>query len=113
MQSRLTAEDQLALSEWRGAMHQAFDDDPDSDLTDLVPALSRLLGWLSEPETCERRGMRVTAMNECVRPDFNQGRSLGRMSKTSKQNLSKLMTDFRKTFNLRESAHQAAKRSTA
>jgi hypothetical protein len=102
-------QERLAIESWQNG-HNLEDIDPDSDLTDLVPALSRLLGWLCEPETCERRGMRLTALAECVRPDLNGGKSLAQLSPTSKQNLSKLMTDFRETFNLRPSAHQIAKR---
>lgn len=103
-------ETQLSLLAWRDTTNRE-EFDSDADITSLIPAIARLIGWLCEPETCERRGMRVTALAEVVRPDFNGGKSLGRMSKTSKQNLSKLMTDFRTTFNLRESAHQIAKRS--
>ena len=110
MHNQPSAEIQLSLLAWRDATNQA-EFDPDANLADLVPVISRLIGWLCEAETCERRGLRVTALAEVIRPDFNGGKSLGRMSKTSKQNLSKLMTDFRVTFNLRESAHQAAKRS--
>jgi hypothetical protein len=111
MQTRQSAEDQIALREWKGQMHQAIADDPDSDITDLVPALARLLGWLSEGEKCEQKGMRVVAMLYVVRPDFLKEKSLGRMSATSKENLSKLVVDFRLTFGWRESGHQAAKRS--
>jgi hypothetical protein len=101
------AEENLSLQSWRDSQAEI---DPDSDLTDLVPVLSRLIGWLCEPETVERRGLRVCALAECVRPDLNGGRSLGQLSAgTSKQNLSKLMTDFRATFHLRPSAHQVVK----
>lgn len=101
-------EERLAMESWRDATNQA-EIDPDSDLTALVPALSRLLGWLCEPETCERRGMRLTALVQVVRPDLNGGKSLGQISPTSKQNISKLMVDFRATFCYRPSAHQVAK----
>jgi hypothetical protein len=100
--------DDQSLSAWRDTTNRA-EIDPDSDLTDLVPVLSRLLGWLCEPETCERRGMRVTALVQVVRPDLNGGRSLGKLSPTSKQNFSKLVVDFRSTFGFRASAHQIAK----
>jgi hypothetical protein len=102
-------QDRLAVQEFRDLQNQA-EIDPDSDLTDLVPALSRLLGWLNEGERCEQKGMRVVAMLVCVRPDFIQEKSLGQMSPTSKQNLSKLVVDFRSTFGWRASTHQAAKR---
>jgi hypothetical protein len=39
--------------------------DSDSDLTALVPALARLLGWLAEGKTSEQRGMRVTGDALC------------------------------------------------
>lgn len=99
-----------SLASWQATQNQPEpESDPDSDISALVPACARLLAWLTQPETCERRGMRVTAMAEVIRPDLNGGRSLGQMSGTSKQNLSKLMTDFRSTFNIRPSAHQIAK----
>jgi len=103
-------EERLAMEEWRDATNQA-ENDSDSDLSALVPALSRLIAWLCEPETCERRGMRITAMVEVVRPDLNGGKSLAQLSSTSKQNLSKLCVDFRETFGWRPSAHQVAKNS--
>jgi len=108
MISDIGVEAQLAMQEWRDLQNRP-ETDPDSDLTDLVPALSRLLGWLNEGDTCERKGMRFVAMLVCVRPDFIEARSLGQMSPTSKQNLSKLVVDFRSTFGWRASAHQAAK----
>jgi hypothetical protein len=109
LNSDIGVEAQLAIQEWRDAQNRA-EIDPDSDLTALMPAISRFVGWLCEPETVERRGLRVCALEECVRPDLNSGRSLGQTSAgTSKQNLSKLMTDCRSTFHLRPSAHQAAK----
>jgi alkylhydroperoxidase family enzyme len=108
MISDIGVEAQMAVEAWRDATNQT-DIDPDSNLTDLVPVMGRLLGWLSEPETCERRGMRVTALLECVRPDLNGGRSLAQLSPTSKQNLSKLCVNFRETFSLHRSAHQIAK----
>jgi hypothetical protein len=103
--------DRQSMESWRDVQNRP-ESDPDSDLTDLVPALSRLLGWLCEPENCERRGMRVTALVQVVRPDLNGGRSLGQMSPTSKQNISKLIVDFRATFCYRPSAHQVAKNGT-
>src|ERR1700730_1643316 len=106
MISDIGVEAQLALESWRDATNRE-EIDPDADLTNLIPALSRLLGWLGEGETCERRGMRVTVLLEVGRPDFNHGKSLGQMSPTSKQNLSKLMTDFRLTFGWRQCAHPA------
>jgi hypothetical protein len=103
-------EERLAMESWRDVQNRPENEsDPDSDLTDLVPVLSRLLGWLCEPETCERRGMRLTALVQVVRPDLNGGKSLGQLSPTSKQNFSKLCVDFRETFGFRASAHQVAK----
>jgi hypothetical protein len=99
-----------SLADWQDSQKR-IESDPDSDLSDLVPKVSRLLGWLAEGGTAEQRGDRVTAMLFCIRPDFVEGRSLKFMSNSSKQNLSKLVVDFRATFGLRQSAHQAAKNS--
>jgi hypothetical protein len=103
-------EARLAMEAYRDLQNQP-ECDSDSDLTDLVPALGRLLGWLNEGEKCEQKGMRVVAMLIVVRPDFIQQKSLSEMSPTSKQNLSKLVVDFRSTFGWRPSAHQIAKNS--
>jgi hypothetical protein len=99
-----------SLADWQDS--QNLESDPDSDLSDLIPKVSRLLGWLAEGRTAEQRGDRVTAMLFVVRPDFIEGRSLKFMSSSSKQNLSKLIVDFRATFGWRESAHQIARRGT-
>ena len=80
--------------------------DQDSRLASLVPALSRLLGWLNDGKTCDQIGMRFTAMLLCVRPDFIEAESLKRMSPKSKQNLHDLIADFRLTFDWRESLNQ-------
>jgi hypothetical protein len=100
-----------SLADWEATQNRPEpESDPDSNLTDLVPAISRLIAWLCEPETCERRGMRITAMVEVVRPDLNHGKSLAQLSPTSKQNLSKLCVDFRQTFGWQPSSHQIARR---
>jgi hypothetical protein len=93
-------EERLAMESWRDVQNQT-DIDPDSDLTDLVPALGRLLGWLAEGDTCERRGMRVLAVLVVVRPDFIEEKSLGQMSRGSKRLFDELVNDFRSTFTLR------------
>ena len=97
-----------SFANWQAAQNQPENADPDSDLTDLIPALSRLLAWLSEGKECEQKGMRVVAMLSVVRPDFLHEKSLKYMSNTSKQNLSKLCVDFRQTFGWRASAQQVA-----
>jgi hypothetical protein len=108
MISAFPEEDRLSLLAWQDARNLE-EIDPDSDITNLVPVMGRLLGWLNEGEKCEQKGMRVIAMLVVVRPDFIEAKSLGKMSPTSKQNLSKLCVDFRATFGWRPSAHQVAK----
>jgi hypothetical protein len=105
MISEIGAEAQLAVQAWRDQTKQA-EIDPNSRLSDLAPALARLIGWLCEPETCERRGMRITAFAEVVRPDFNGEKSLAALSHTSKRNLDKLITDFRQTFRTSDSGKE-------
>jgi hypothetical protein len=61
-----------SLADWQDSQNR-IESDPDSDLTDLVPKVSRLLGWLAEGGTAEQRGDRVTAMLFVVRPDFHRG----------------------------------------
>jgi hypothetical protein len=58
-----------SVEAWREATNRE-EIDPDSDLTDLIPALSRLIGWLNEGKTCEQAGMRVKAFTFVVRPDL-------------------------------------------
>jgi hypothetical protein len=77
--------DARSLADWKAMQNQA-ENDPDSNLTDLIPALGRLLGWLNEGEKCEQKDMRVVAMPVCVRPDFIQEKSPVQMSPTSIQN---------------------------
>jgi hypothetical protein len=91
------AEENLSLQNWRDSQVEI---DPSSH-SDLVPALSRLLGWLAEPETCERRGMRITALLVVVRPDFIEEKSLGQMSRGSKRLFDEVVNDFRSTFTFR------------
>src|ERR1700674_5708386 len=71
--------DDKSLIDWQN-LQNLPECDPDSDLTALVPACGRLLGWQAEGQTAEQRGDRVTAMLYCVRPDFVEGRSLRFMS---------------------------------
>jgi hypothetical protein len=104
-------EDRQAMENWRDLQNwPENENDPDSDLTDLIPALARLLGWLSEAGTIERLGLRTAVLLNTVRPDLLPKLSLAEMSGTTRQNVSKLTVSFRATFGLRESAHQAAKR---
>ena len=101
---------QLDVQAWRDAKNQE-EIDPDSDLTELVPALSRVLGWLADAKTIERLGLRTAVLLNVVRPDLLPATSLAEMSGTSRQNVSKLVVSFRATFGLRESINQIAKRS--
>jgi hypothetical protein len=90
-------ESKTALQSWRDSLAEI---DP-ANHSDLVPALSRLLGWLAEGEKCEQKGMRVVALLICVRPDFIEPKSFGRMSRASKRVCNELVNDFRSTFTLR------------
>lgn len=104
-------EERLAMEEWRDLQNRAENEnDPDSDISNLVPVLSRLLGWLSAATTIERLGLRTAVLLNIVRPDLLPNTSLSEMSSTSRQNVSKLTVSFRATFGFRESAHQLAKR---
>jgi len=102
--------DRLALQSWRDTTNRPEELDPDSDITDLVPALSRVLGWLSDAKTIERLGLRTAVLISIVRPDLLPETSLSELSGTSRQNVSKLTVSFRATFGLRESTNQIAKR---
>ena len=105
-------ENRLAVQEWRDLQNQPENEnDSDSDLTDLVPALSRLFGWLSQADTIQRLGLRTGVMLNVIRPDLLPETSLAEMSGTTRQNVSKLTVSFRATFGLRESANQITKRS--
>jgi hypothetical protein len=99
MISDIGVEAQLALQNYRDAMNQ--EENPDSNLADLVPVLNRLLGWLAEGEKCEQKGMRVVALLICVRPDFIEAKNLGQMSRGSNRLFDELVNDFRSTFTLR------------
>jgi len=87
--------------------------DQDNDLSDLVPKVSRLFGWISEGRTCEQIGMRATAMLFVCRPDYLDGRSLEKLTTRTRQNLDHLVVDFRSTFAYRETPHQRAKHFNA
>jgi hypothetical protein len=50
--------------------------------------------------------MRVKAMLFCIRPDFLDNVSLGRMPPASKRIFDDLVADFKATFYWRQSAHQ-------
>jgi hypothetical protein len=105
-------ENRLAVQEWRDLQNQPENEsDPDSDITDLVPALSRVLGWLADASTIERLGLRTAVLLNVIRPDLLPEISLAEMSGTTRQNVSKLVVSFRETFGLRESINQRAKRS--
>ena len=80
----------IDLQNWKDLENRA-ESDQDSRLTNPVPALSRLLGWLNDGKTCEKIGMRFTAMLVCVRPDFIEANSLNLMSPKSKQSLLELI----------------------
>ena len=103
-------EAQLAVQSWKDAQNQE-EIDPDSDITNLVPVLARVLGWLADAKTVERLGLRTAVLLNVVRPDLLPATSLAEMSGTSRQNVSKLVVSFRATFGLRESINQIAKRS--
>jgi hypothetical protein len=83
--------------------------DPDSDLCDLVPKITRLIGWMAEGKTYDQMGMRVVAMLKVVRPDFLNGQSLDELTPTTRQNVNRLMVDFRSTFGYHDTPHQRAK----
>jgi hypothetical protein len=102
--------DREALQTWRDTTNRPDELDPDSDITDLVPALSRVLGWLSDAKTIERLGLRTAVLLSVVRPDLLPETSLAELSGTTRQNVSKLVVAFRATFGLRESTNQVAKR---
>jgi hypothetical protein len=102
-------EERLAMETWRDVQNRP-ESDSDSDLSDLVPKVSRLLGWLSEATTIERMGLRTAVLLYCTRPDLLETSSLEQMSATSRQNVSKLVVSFRATFNLRPAINQIAKR---
>jgi hypothetical protein len=105
MISDIGVEAQMAIQSWRDSQAEI-----DSvDYSDLIPALSRVLGWLNEGDQCEQKGMRVVAMLFVVRPDFIEQRSLGKMSQASRQSFDALVLDFRSTFTLRNSVNQAEK----
>jgi hypothetical protein len=95
----------IDLENWKNSENR-FESDQDSRLTSLVPALSRLLGWLNEGKTCDQIGMRFTAMLVCIRPDFIEPESLKRMPPKSKASLLELIADFRLTFGWRGSLNQ-------
>ena len=95
----------IDLQNWKDAENRP-EADPDSRLTNLVPALSRVLGWLNDGKSCEQAGMRVKAMLFVVRPDFLDGRSLGRLSPTSKRILDDLVADFQATFVVKSDGEQ-------
>jgi hypothetical protein len=100
----------IDLQSWRDETKRK-EIDPDSDITNLVPALARVLGWLADAGTIERLGLRAAVLLNVVRPDLLPNTSLSEMSATSRQNVSKLTVSFRATFGFRDSAHQIAKRS--
>jgi hypothetical protein len=102
--------DARSLSDWQDSQNRPEPNFEAVDITDLADKLNRVLAWLAEADTAERMGMRTAILLYCVRPDFLPETSLRLMSQTSKQNLSKLVTDFKGTFNLRPSVNQAAKR---
>jgi hypothetical protein len=99
----------IDLQSWRDATNRE-EIDPDSDISELVPALARVLGWLADGKTIERLGLRTAVLINIVRPDLLPPTSLAEMSATSRQNVSKLTVSFRATFGLRESTQQIAKR---
>jgi hypothetical protein len=99
------AEGSLALQSWRDSQAEI---DP-AHHSDLIPALSRLLGWLAEGEKCEQKGMRVIALLVCVRPDFMEQKSLRGMSRASKQIFDALVNDFKRSFHWQQAAHQNGK----
>ena len=90
------------MESWRDLQHRPNENGSDSDITDLVPALSRLLGWLSEAGTIDRLGLRTAVLLNIVRSDLLPNVSLAEMSGTTRQNVSKLTVSFRATFGLRE-----------
>jgi len=105
-----SVEARLAVQAWRDAQNRPENDDSDSDITNLVPSLARLLVWLSDATTVERIGMRTMVLIHIVRPDLLPATSIAELSGTSRQNISKLTVSFRATFGLRESTNQVAKR---
>jgi hypothetical protein len=103
--------DAASLADWQDSQRRP--DNPETtDITELADKLTRVLAWLSEGDTTERLGMRCAILIYCTRPDFLPETSLRLLSATSRQNLSKLVVDFKATFNLRPSVNQAAKRSS-
>jgi hypothetical protein len=100
MISDIGVEAQMAIQSWRDSEAEI----DRGNYSDLTPALSRLLGWLNDGEQCEQKGLRVVAMIVCVRPDFVDPKSLGRMSRTSKQSFDALVLDFKATFYVNQTA---------
>lgn len=86
------------------------DDSSDNDLSNLVPPLARLLGWIAEGENVNQMGMRIAAVLHEFRPDLLNGRSLTQISTNTRQNLDKLVVDFRATFAIRKSSRQLCKK---
>ena len=109
MISDLSSWDARSLSDWQDLRKQPETELETTDITELADKLNRVIAWLSEGDSIERMGMRCAIFIYIVRPDFLAETSLRLMSKTTKQNLSKLVVDFRQTFNLRPSVNQAAK----
>jgi hypothetical protein len=101
--------DAASLADWQDSKNRAESDSEKTDISELADALTRVLAWLSEGDTTERLGMRCAIFIYCTRPDFLPETSLRALSGTTKQNLSKLVVDFKATFNLRPSVNQAAK----
>jgi hypothetical protein len=101
--------DSASLANWQDSQRRLEPDSETTDITDLADRLTRVLAWLAEAETIERLGMRTAILLYCVRPDFLPEQSLRLISGTTKQNLSKMVTDFKGTFSLRPSVNQVAK----
>ena len=87
--------DARSLADWQATQNQPEPDLETTDITELADKLTRVLGWLSEGDTIERLGMRCAILLYCVRPDFLPEQSLHLISGTTKQNLSKMVTDFK------------------
>jgi hypothetical protein len=101
-------QNELDLANWRNSENR-LESDHDSALSDLAPAVSRLLGWLNDGKSCDQIGMRVKAMIFVVRPDFLDARSLTRLSPGSKRIFGDLVADFRGTFVVKSDGARIAK----
>ena len=107
-----SVQSRIDLENWRDSENRS-ESDQDSRLSNLIPPLGRLLGWLNEGKTCEQKGMRFTAMLVCVRPDFIEEQSLKFMPPKSQRSLSELIADFRLTFGWREPVNRIGERRSS